>query len=46
MATTGAENMRLVQRVLRLSDGQIERAVRTVRLDGQLDKYVRNYSSA
>lgn len=41
---TGAENMRLVQRVLRLSDGQIERAVRTVRLDGQLDKYVRNYS--
>lgn len=41
---TGAENMRLVQRLLRLSDGQIERAVRTVRLDGQLDKYVRNYS--
>jgi ABC-2 type transport system ATP-binding protein len=41
---TGGENMRLVQRLLRLDDGQVDRAVRTVRLHGQLDKRVRDYS--
>lgn len=41
---TGGENMRLVQRLLGLSDGQVRRAVRTVRLQDHLDKRVRNYS--
>lgn len=41
---TGRENMRLVQRLLDLNDGQITRAVRTVRLQDHLDKRVRNYS--
>lgn len=41
---TGGENMRLVQRLLDLDDGQVNRAVRTVRLHEHLDKRVRNYS--
>lgn len=41
---TGAENMRLVQRLLGLSSQQIDVAVRTVRLQDQMDKKVRNYS--
>jgi ABC-type multidrug transport system ATPase subunit len=41
---TGAENMRLVQRLLGLNSQQIDEAVRAVRLQDQLDKKVRNYS--
>ncbi len=41
---TGRENMRLVRRLLNLTDDQITRAVRTVRLHDQLDKRVRDYS--
>ncbi|GAB3747695.1 ABC transporter ATP-binding protein [Nocardiopsis nanhaiensis] len=41
---TGSENMRLVQRLLNLDKGQIQRAVQTVRLQQHLDKRVRNYS--
>ncbi|MFI7617519.1 ABC transporter ATP-binding protein [Nonomuraea terrae] len=41
---TGGENMRLVQRLLGIDDDQVGRAVRTVRLQGQLDKKVRDYS--
>lgn len=41
---TGRENMRLVQRLLRLDGDMIDRAVRTVRLQDQLDKRVRDYS--
>jgi len=41
---TGRENMRLVQRLLGLDDGQINRAVQTVRLQNHLDKRVRDYS--
>ncbi len=41
---TGRENMRLVQRLLDLSNSQVSRAVETVRLHGHLDKRVRNYS--
>ncbi|WP_017591677.1 ABC transporter ATP-binding protein [Nocardiopsis potens] len=41
---TGRENMRLVQRLLGLGDGQVARAVRTVRLQDHLDKKVRAYS--
>ncbi|WP_435107986.1 ABC transporter ATP-binding protein [Nocardiopsis synnemataformans] len=41
---TGGENMRLVRRLLDLNDGQVARAVRTVRLQGHLDKRVRDYS--
>lgn len=41
---TGRENMRLVQRLLDLSDDQVARAVRIVRLQEHLDKLVRNYS--
>lgn len=41
---TGAENMRLVQRMLGLNRQQIDHAVRTVRLQDQMDKKVRNYS--
>lgn len=41
---TGAENMRLVQRLLGLNREQIDDAVRTVRLQDQMDKKVRNYS--
>lgn len=41
---TGGENMRLVRRLLDLEDGQVDRAVRTVRLQDHLDKRVRDYS--
>ncbi|MBT2486190.1 MULTISPECIES: ABC transporter ATP-binding protein [unclassified Microbacterium] len=41
---TGAENMRLVQRMLGLTNQQIDYAVRAVRLKDQMDKKVRNYS--
>lgn len=41
---TGAENMRLVQRMLGLNSQQIDYAVRAVRLKDQMDKKVRNYS--
>lgn len=41
---TGAENMRLVQRLLGLDDARVARAVRTVRLTAQMDKKVRDYS--
>lgn len=41
---TGAENMRLVQRLLGLHDKQIEFAVATVRMQNQMDKKVREYS--
>lgn len=41
---TGAENMRLIQRLLGLDTRQIEQAVRTVRLQDQLDKRVAAYS--
>jgi ABC-2 type transport system ATP-binding protein len=41
---TGRENMRLVQRMLGLDDGQVDYAVRTVRLQDHLDKKVGNYS--
>ncbi len=41
---TGRENMRLVQRLSRLRDQQIDLAVRTVRMQDQLDKKVSDYS--
>src|SRR5690625_1836598 len=41
---TGAENMRLVQRMLRLNRQQVDYAVHAVRLQDQMDKKVRNYS--
>ncbi|WP_019158376.1 ABC transporter ATP-binding protein [Brevibacterium senegalense] len=41
---TGAENMRLIQRLLGLNQQQIDFAVHTVRLQDQMDKKVRNYS--
>lgn len=41
---TGAENLRLLQRMLGLGDRQIDRAVRTVRLRDQMGKKVRDYS--
>ncbi len=41
---TGAENMRLIQRLLHLEKGQIEQAVQTVHLEDQMDKKVRDYS--
>ena len=41
---TGAENMRLVQRLLGLHDTQIDFAVATVRMQNQMDKKVREYS--
>ncbi|WP_043636895.1 ABC transporter ATP-binding protein [Nonomuraea candida] len=41
---TGRENIRLVQRLLDLRDEQIDQAVRTVRMQDQLDKKVRDYS--
>lgn len=41
---TGTENMRLIQRLLGLDDAQIDAAVRTVRLEKQLDKKVREFS--
>lgn len=41
---TGEENMRIVQRLLSLSDRQIDMAVHAVRMESQMDKLVRNYS--
>ncbi|APU15651.1 MULTISPECIES: ABC transporter ATP-binding protein [Actinoalloteichus] len=41
---TGRENLRIVARLLDLHDKQIEFAVQTVRMQGQLDKKVRDYS--
>ncbi|MDN5688292.1 MAG: ATP-binding cassette domain-containing protein [Brachybacterium sp.] len=41
---TGAENMRLVQRMLGLNRQQVDYAVHAVRLQDQMDKKVRNYS--
>ncbi|WP_019158392.1 ABC transporter ATP-binding protein [Brevibacterium senegalense] len=41
---TGRENMRIIQRLLGLNDQQIEFAIATVRMQGQMDKKVRNYS--
>lgn len=41
---TGRENMRIVQRLLGLHDKQIDFAVDTVRMRGQMDKQVREYS--
>ncbi|MGO1974536.1 MAG: ATP-binding cassette domain-containing protein [Propionibacteriaceae bacterium] len=41
---TGAENMRIVQRLLGLEDHSIDFAVRTVRMQDQMDKRVREFS--
>jgi ABC-2 type transport system ATP-binding protein len=41
---TGAENMRLVQRLLGLDQHQVDHAVRAVRLQDQMGKKVREYS--
>ena len=41
---TGAENMRLIQRLLHLDDAQIEHAVQVVHLTEQMNKKVREYS--
>ncbi|MDO5498266.1 MAG: ATP-binding cassette domain-containing protein [Propionibacteriaceae bacterium] len=41
---TGAENMRVVQKLLGLSDDEVRRALATVRLEQHRDKLVRNYS--
>ncbi len=41
---TGQENMRIIQRLLGLKDQQIDYAIRTVRMQGQMEKKVRNYS--
>ena len=41
---TGGENLRIVQRLLDLDDAQVDRAVRTVRMQDQLGKLVRHYS--
>lgn len=41
---TGGENMRLVRRLLDLDTDQVDRAVRTVRLQEHLDKRVGEYS--
>jgi len=41
---TGAENMRIVQRLLDVPDRYVKDAVDTVRLGGQMDKRVREYS--
>ncbi|MDO5697235.1 MAG: ABC transporter ATP-binding protein [Dermatophilus congolensis] len=41
---TGAENMRIVQRLLGLTDSQVTNALATVRLDNHANKLVRNYS--
>lgn len=41
---TGAENMRIVQRLLDLPNHYVKDAVDTVRLGGQMDKRVREYS--
>ncbi|MEL4506086.1 ATP-binding cassette domain-containing protein [Luteococcus sp. H138] len=41
---TGAENMRLIQRLLHLEKEQIEQAVQAVHLEGQMNKKIRDYS--
>ena len=41
---TGAENMKIVQRLLDLPNHYVKDAVDTVRLGGQMDKRVREYS--
>lgn len=41
---TGAENMRIIQRLLGLNRQQIDYAIHIVRMEEQLDKKVRNYS--
>ena len=41
---TGAENMRIVQKMLGLSDRQVDRALALVRLSGHKDRLVRTYS--
>ncbi|WP_233187951.1 ABC transporter ATP-binding protein [Actinomyces qiguomingii] len=41
---TGAENMRLVQRMLALSDAQVKRALALVRLTAHRDRLVKTYS--
>ncbi len=41
---TGAENMRIVQRLLGLADAQVANALATVRLEQHTTKLVRNYS--
>ena len=41
---TGAENIRLIQRLLHLDDAQIEHAVQVVHLTEQMNKKVREYS--
>lgn len=41
---TGAENMRIVQRLLGLEDQHIDFAVQTVRMQDQMDKKVREFS--
>ncbi|MFE6303782.1 ABC transporter ATP-binding protein [Nocardiopsis sp. NPDC057823] len=41
---TGRENMEIVRRMLGLTGGQVSRAVATVRLQGHMDKPVREYS--
>ena len=41
---TGRENMRIVQRMLGLNDQQVDYAVRTVRMERQMDKKVREFS--
>lgn len=41
---TGRDNMRIVQKQLGLNDGAVDRAVRTVRLQDQMDKKVAKYS--
>jgi ABC-type multidrug transport system ATPase subunit len=41
---TGRENMRIVQRLLSLTDSQVDFAVQTVRMQDQLDRKVREYS--
>ena len=41
---TGAQNRRIIQRLLGIPDQHVERAVSTVRLGGQMNKRVRDYS--
>ena len=41
---TGAENMRILQRLLDLPDRDVARAVDAVRMGGQMGKRVREYS--
>ncbi|MGA4508310.1 ABC transporter ATP-binding protein [Propionibacteriaceae bacterium G1746] len=41
---TGAENMRITQRLLGITDQQVDFAVRTVRMEKQMDKKVREFS--